>query len=215
MKVLIADDESAMRDILKMYFEKEGYDVQLAKDGDEVLERLSLEPFDLLLLDWMMPKTTGLEVLKSFRDFTEAKVIMMTAKTTTEDELAGLLAGADDYVKKPFDPKILVLRANKLVQMGARLKCGSLSLDQVARTVFLENERIELTAKEYELLLYLMLNPGQILTRQQLLDHVWGYDYSGDERTLDTHIKRLRQKIGEDRVKTYRGMGYCFEMENV
>jgi DNA-binding response OmpR family regulator len=215
MKVLIADDESAMRDILKLYFEKEGYDVQIAKDGDEVLEKLSLELFDLLLLDWMMPKTTGLEVLKSFRDFTEAKVIMMTAKTTTEDELAGLLAGADDYVKKPFDPKILLLRANKLVQMGARLKCGSLSLDQVARTVFLQNERIELTAKEYELLLYLMLNPGQILTRQQLLDHVWGYDYSGDERTLDTHIKRLRQKIGEDRVKTYRGMGYCFEMENV
>lgn len=215
MKVLIADDESAMRDILKRYFEREGYDVQLAKDGDEVLEKLSLEPFDLLLLDWMMPKTTGLEVLKSFRDFTEAKVIMMTAKTTTEDELTGLLAGADDYLRKPFDPKILVLRANKLVQMGARLKCGLLSLDQVARTAFIENERIELTAKEYELLLYLMLNPGQILTRQQLLDHVWGYDYSGDERTLDTHIKRLRQKIGEDRVKTYRGMGYCFEMENV
>lgn len=209
MKILIAEDEPDMRKILQLYLEKEGYEVSAAKDGQEAFSQLCAEPFDLLVADWMMPNMSGLELCREARACSlPLKIIMLTAKGENEDELAGLTSGADDYIRKPFDPQILLLRIKKLLQLEDILTCGKLALHTKNQTVFAGTEEIRLTQKEFQLLQLFMRNKGIVLSRELLLDRVWGDAYDGDERTLDTHIRRLRSKIGKEAIKTYVGMGY-------
>lgn len=212
MRILIAEDEPDMQKILRIYLEKEGHEVSSAYDGKEAFEHLCSNSFDLLIADWMMPIMSGLELLKEIRRMAmPVKVIMLTAKSDTEDEIKGLSTGADDYIKKPFEPRILILRINKLMKQEEILSCGSLSLNQQKKAAFLGQEEMKLTNKEFLLLQYFMKNKGLTLTRDALLDAIWGTEYDGDERTLDTHIRRLRNKIGKEYIKTYVGIGYRME----
>ncbi|MBO7744651.1 response regulator transcription factor [Paenibacillus sp. MWE-103] len=211
MNVLLADDEPLMLTILRAYFEKAGFRALLAEDGEAALDRYYAEPVDLAVLDWMMPKRSGVEVCREIKRGGGTKVLLLTAKGDADDEIAALQAGADDYLRKPFDPRVLLLRARKLLRLGDRLAAGDLAVDLEAQRVYVGGKDVLATHKEFELTKYLAANKGRIVTRQMLLDHVWGYDYFGDERTVDTHIRRLREKIGERRIKTHRGMGYSLE----
>lgn len=209
MKVLIAEDEPAMQKILKVYLEKEGYDVTLVGDGQSAIEALYEERFQLVLLDWMMPKLSGIEVCKEIKRLGIAvKILMLTAKSAEDDEVKGLSEGVDDYIKKPFDPRILILRINKLLKKGEVLTCGELRLYPDQGQVMVGDVSIKLSPIEQKLLIYFMQNDGLVLSREKLLNHVWGMTYEGDDRTVDTHIRRLRKKIGEELIQTYRGMGY-------
>lgn len=215
MKVLIAEDEMHMSKIIAMYFEKEGYEIYVAKDGEEALECLYSTVIDLVILDWMMPKVSGIEVCKEMRRLQHpAKILMLTAKSEVEDEIVGLTHGADDYIRKPFDPKILLLRAKKLIGNQEELSCNGLRVDLQTNKVYLQGAPIVLSKKELELLQCFMQNKNKILSREQLLDRVWGLDYYGDDRTVDTHIRRLRSKIGEEFIITHRGIGYSMEEKN-
>lgn len=209
MKILIAEDEKDMRKILRLYLEREGYTVSSAADGREAVEKLYQERFDLLIADWMMPGMNGIELLKEARSCGfPLKIIMLTAKSGIEDEITGLSCGADDYIKKPFEPRLLMLRIRKLFQLDQPLQCGELSLNLQTQTVSLSQQELRLTQKEFLLLKLFMGNQGMILSRELLLDRVWGNSYDGDERTLDTHIRRLRGKIGKDFISTHIGLGY-------
>lgn len=213
MRVLIAEDEKDMQRIIRLYLEKEGYEVTTVSDGQAALEELCASRYDLAVLDWMMPLMDGISVCRAVRESAiPVKIIMLTAKGEVESEIMGLTVGADDYIKKPFEPKLLILRIKKLLQLEDLLLCGKISLNQGTQVVKKEGTEIRLTKKEYELLQMLLLNKGTILSREQLLTGVWGIDYEGDERTLDTHIRRLRHKIGETSVKTHIGLGYGMEV---
>lgn len=211
MNILIADDEINMLKILKAYFNKDGHNVLLAKDGEEALEIFYNNKIDLAVLDWMMPKKDGIQVCKEIKKNANIKVLMLTAKSQTEDEIKALNVGADEYIKKPFDPRILILRANKLIGNNEVLKVGKLKIDFKSNKVFKGDEEINLTKKELELIKCLVDNKGIILSREKLLSLVWGIDYYGDDRTVDTHIRRLRAKIGDEIITTHRGIGYSLE----
>ena len=212
MKVLIAEDEQDMQKILRLYLEKEGYTVSVASDGQEAFQLLCEQTFDLLLADWMMPRMDGITLCRAVREYAlPVKIIMLTAKGETQNEFDGLTCGADDYIKKPFDPKILLLRMKKLLQAEDTLCCGALTLNRKTQGVFMGREELRLTQKEYLLLETLLLNKGLTLSRELLLTRVWGNDYDGDERTLDTHIRRLRGKLGRAYITTYVGVGYRME----
>ncbi|WP_442600812.1 response regulator transcription factor [Paenibacillus sp. KN14-4R] len=208
MLVLIADDEPDMIKILKAYFEKEGFQVVTAQDGEEALERFYSNPIDLAVLDWMMPKVSGIEACKEMKEQGTAKVLLLTAKSEHEDEYMALQAGADEYIRKPFDTRILMLRVKKLLQMDNKLVAHDLVVDLDGQKIHKNGQDLHATQKEFQLLRQLITNKGQILSRKILLDRVWGFDYYGDERTVDTHIRRLREKVGEHIIKTHRGMGY-------
>lgn len=209
MKILIAEDELPMQKILKLYLEKENYTVETVRDGEEALSLACSHHFDLILLDWMLPKLEGVEVCRQIRVYgIGAKILMLTARGEVADEFAGLSCGADDYVKKPFDPAILMLRIKKLLHTEGLLICGDISLNPQTGEVLLAQDNLSLTKKEYELLSLFMQNKGTMLSRELLLERVWGIDYDGDERTLDTHIRRLRGKVGEGYIKTQVGLGY-------
>ncbi len=210
IKVLLAEDEPEMAAIVAAYMKLEGYSVTIAKDGEEALEAMHEQRFDLMVLDWMMPKLSGIEVAKAAKAASDAKLIMITAKSAQEDEWLSLSAGMDDFIRKPFDPKILMLRIKKLLSLESKLNCGALTVDTNTSQVYLSNALVDMTAKEYELLCYLMRHQDKLLSRQQLIDAVWGYDFDGDNRTVDTQVKRLRSKIGESYITTIRGMGYRF-----
>lgn len=212
MRILIAEDEEAMRKILRLYLEKEGYEVLTAADGAEAFDKLCKTPCDLLIADWMMPRMDGIKLCREIRAYSlPIKIIMLTAKDSPKQEYEGLSCGADDYVRKPFDPKVLLLRISKLLGLGQELCCGDLTLNPKTHSVRRGNEELELTQKEYQLLLLFMQNKGMILSRELLLTRVWGADYEGDERTLDTHIRRLRSKVGKERISTRIGLGYRIE----
>ncbi|MGL5346725.1 MAG: response regulator transcription factor [Peptostreptococcaceae bacterium] len=211
MNILIADDEVNMLKILKAYFNKDGYNVLSAKDGEEALDIFYNNKIDLAILDWMMPKKDGLQVCREIKENSNTKVLMLTAKSQTEDELKALNIGADEYIRKPFDPRILILRAKKLTGTSELLKIKNLKIDFKSNKVFKHDEEINLTKKELELIKCLVDNKGIILSREKLLNLVWGMDYFGDDRTVDTHIRRLRAKIGEDIITTHRGIGYSLE----
>lgn len=212
MKILVAEDEPDMQRILRLYLEREGYLVAVASDGCEAFALLCAEPFDLLIADWMMPKMDGIALCKEVRSYSlPVKIIMLTAKGNTQDEFDGLSCGADDYIKKPFDPKVLLLRIQKMLQMDGALSCGELTLNPQNQGVFADGNEIRLTQKEFMLLHALLLNKGITLSRELLLNRVWGSDYEGDERTLDTHIRRLRSKLGKPYITTYVGVGYRME----
>ncbi|MZQ81322.1 response regulator [Paenibacillus sp. 5J-6] len=208
MNLLLADDEPLMLQVIKAYFMKEGFHTFLAQDGEEAINVFYQHKIDLAILDWMMPKRSGIEVCREIKKMGRTKVLLLTAKGNVDDEFLALQSGADDFVRKPFDPRILLLRAQKLLQLGAKMTFGDLTVDLDAQKVYRDGNDVQATHKEFELVKYLAQNKGQIITRKMLLDQVWGLDYYGEERTVDTHVRRLREKIGEGRIKTYRGMGY-------
>lgn len=209
MKILLAEDDKQMQKILKIYLENEGYEVRVASDGEEGLGFVTEEEFDLVILDWMMPKMDGVTLCREIRQMNlPVKIIMLTAKNSSTDELRGLVAGADDYISKPFDISVLLVRIKKMIKSEKILAFDQLTLNPETREVKIISDIINLTKKEYDLLHYFMQNKNIILTREQLLAHVWGMNYEGDIRTVDTHVKRLRKKIGNHYIVTKVGIGY-------
>lgn len=215
MKILIAEDDENMSKILKLYLEKEGYSVDVTSNGRDTLSYLEEKQADLLLLDWMLPYKNGIEICKEIKTLDiPLKIIMITARTTTDDELLGLTVGADDYIRKPFDMNILLLRIKKLCKTERELKYKDISLNPDTHEVSQKEQALNLTAKEYELLKYLLSNQKIVLSREQILNHVWGKDYFGDTRTVDTHIRRLRKKLGNSYIQTKIGAGYIMGDRN-
>lgn len=214
MNILIADDSPEMVQILSAYIKKAGFTVFTAFDGEEALELFYTEKIDLAIIDWMMPKVDGIEVIKTIKAESPVKILMLTAKTTGDDEFLSLSSGADDFLTKPFHPKVLVLRVKKLLGITETITINKLVIDPVKLNFWKHDQRIDLTKKESDLLMFLVNNRGTILTREQLLIGVWGMDYEGVARTVDTHIRRLREKIGDEIITTKRGVGYLIEKEN-
>lgn len=221
IKILVVDDESRMRKLVGDFLLKKDYRVIEAADGQEAID-IFFEQNDisLVILDVMMPKMDGWEVLKEIRTYSKVPVIMLTAKGDERDELNGFDLGVDEYITKPFSPKILVarvdalLRRSNLITEEAKVEAGGIVLDKASHTVTIDGKNIELSFKEFELLTYFMENRGLALSREKILNHVWNYDYFGDARTIDTHVKKLRSKMGDkgDYIKTIWGMGYKFEV---
>ncbi|WP_099191278.1 response regulator transcription factor [Tepidibacter mesophilus] len=214
MNILIADDEKSMLKILKAYFEKEGFNILLAEDGEEALDLFYNHEIDLAILDWMMPKVSGIDLCKEIKEKSNIKVLMLTAKCENDSELKALNLGADEYIKKPFDPRILIIRAKKLLKEEKVVYVKELKVNFEAKKIFKNGRDLHVTKKEFDLMYCFLKNKGMILSRQKLLDLVWGIDYVGEDRTVDTHVRRLREKIGEDYIKTHRGMGYSLEGKN-
>ncbi len=221
VKILVVDDEARMRKLVKDFLIKKDYEVIEAADGQEALDVFfDQNDISLVILDVMMPKMDGWEVLKEIRAYSKIPVIMLTAKGDERDELKGFDSGADEYISKPFSPKILVarvdalLRRSNLISEEEKIETGGIIMDKAAHTVTIEGKQIELSFKEFELLTYFMENQGIALSREKILNHVWNYDYFGDARTIDTHVKKLRSKMGDkgDYIKTIWGMGYKFEV---
>lgn len=221
-KTLIADDEQRMRKLVGDFLKKEGYEVVEAENGKLALEVFRETPhFDLVILDVMMPEYDGWTVCREIRKTSNVPIIMLTARGEEFDELFGFEMGADEYITKPFSPKILVARANALLkrthhdELQNKQLFEGLKIDEDAHIVSIFDAPIDLTPKEYELLLYLVKNKGKALSREQILNSVWGFDYYGDLRTVDTHINRVRIKLGNlsHYVQTVRGFGYRFEVE--
>ncbi len=219
-KVLIADDEKRMRKLVSDFLKKEGYSILEANDGEEALDLFEQEnDIDVVILDVMMPKYDGWMVCRTIRKTSRVPIIMLTARSEEFDELFGFEMGADEYVKKPFSPKVLVARVNALFRRSKEEKkdiqvFGKLKIDDNAKLVYIEDETIDLSPKEYELLSYMINNKGTALSREQILNNVWGYDYFGELRTVDTHINRLRIKLENqsDLIHTVRSIGYRFEV---
>ena len=220
--ILIIEDEIRIRFLLKDYLLSEGFSVIEACDGEEGLMAFKNNNVDLILLDIMMPKIDGLTVLENIRTVSDIPIILLTAKSQEEDKLYGYDIGADDYITKPFSPKILVAKVKALLKRTADLNedqsstknYNGLTINKLAHEVKVDNVQLSLSAKEYELLVYLSDNIGIALTRDTILDNVWGIDYYGDLRTVDTNIKRLREKLGEkaNYIVTVRGSGYKFDV---
>lgn len=222
IKILIVDDESRMRKLLKDFLEREGYSVLEASDGLEAID-IFYEDKDvaLIILDVMMPRMDGWEVCREVRKNSNVPIMMLTARSEERDELRGFELGVDEYIAKPFSPKILVARVNALIKRvtgvakDAGLSIGGIEVDKAAHIVKIDGEEIELSIKEFELLVYFIENQRLALTREKILNNVWNYDYFGDARTIDTHVKKLRSKMGEkgNYIKTVWGIGYKFEVE--
>ena len=222
--ILIADDEAEIRDILHLYLEQAGFHVVEAADGLETLSLLEKEAPDLLLLDIMMPKLDGFSACKEIKKTKDIPIIMLSARGEEYDKLFGFELGIDDYVVKPFSPKELMARVNAVLSRRKAaapaaqeiMKFDGLEINIPARTVTVDGNKVELTPKEYELLFYLVKNKNIALSRDKLLSDIWGYDFFGDDRTIDTHIKNLRNNLGpyRDFIVTLRGVGYKFEYEN-
>lgn len=221
IKILVVDDESRMRKLVKDFLVRREFEVIEASDGEEAIETFySDKDISLIILDVMMPKIDGYQVLKEIRMSSKVPVIMLTAKSTEHDELQGFDKGADEYITKPFSPKILVarvealLRRSNLLESDEKLEVGGIVIDKSAHTVTIDGELIDLSFKEFELLQYFVENRSIALSREKILNNVWNYDYFGDARTIDTHVKKLRAKMGDkgDYIKTIWGMGYKFEV---
>lgn len=217
-KILIADDEADIREVVKVYGELNGYEVDEAGDGIETLDKVKDNTYDLVILDVMMPKLDGFSACRKIKETTKIPVIMLSARTEEYDKLFGFELGVDDYVVKPFSPKELMARIKVVLERSNHtisniLKFDGLEIDVTGRSVSVDGEKAMLTPKEIDLLLYLVQNQNVALSRQKLLEEVWNYDYFGDDRTVDTHIKMLRHNLGKyrDHIITVRGMGYKFE----
>ena len=217
-RILIADDESDIREVVKVYGELNGYEIEEAVDGMEALEKVKASAFDLVILDVMMPKLDGFSACRMIKETTQIPVIMLSARTEEYDKLFGFELGVDDYVVKPFSPKELMARIKVVLERGKAhpsniLRFSGLEIDVSGRSVTVDGQKAMLTPKEIDLLLYLVQNANVALSRQKLLEEVWNYDYFGDDRTVDTHVKMLRHNLGKyrDLIVTVRGMGYKFE----
>ena len=222
IKILVVDDESRMRKLIKDFLEREGYAILEAGDGMQALDIFyENKDVSLIILDVMMPRMDGWEVCKEVRRSSTIPIVMLTARSEERDELKGFELGVDEYISKPFSPKILVARVNALLKrvkgVGADsvIDAGGIAVDKAAHMVKVDGEQVELSVKEFELLVYFLENQKMALTREKILNHVWDYDYFGDARTIDTHVKKLRSKLGEkgNYIKTIWGMGYKFEVE--
>ena len=222
LKILVVDDESRMRKLVKDFLMKKDFDVLEAGDGEQAVD-IFFEEKDiaLIILDVMMPKMDGWQVCREIRAHSRVPIIMLTAKSDERDELMGFDLGVDEYISKPFSPKILVARVEAMLRRAGDgeqenvLTCGGIELNKTAHIVSVDGKNIELSFKEFELLTYFMENQGIALSREKILNHVWNYDYFGDARTIDTHVKKLRSKMGDkgDYIKTIWGMGYKFEVD--
>ena len=217
IKILVVDDEARMRKLVKDFLSIKGYQVLEAGDGEEAVDLFfQQKDIALILLDVMMPKMDGWEVVKTIRKYSQVPIIMLTARSEERDELLGFELGVDEYISKPFSPKILVARVEAILrrtnQLGQEeaLTCGGITVDKAAHRVIIDGKDVDLSYKEFELLTYFMENKGIALSREKILNNVWNYDYFGDARTIDTHVKKLRSKLGEEGnlIKTIWGMGY-------
>ncbi len=220
LKILVVDDESRMRKLVSDFLTRSNFEVLEAENGDQALEIFYKEKdLALLILDVMMPGVDGWQVCKEVRNCSKVPIIMLTARGTEQDELQGFELGVDEYISKPFSPKILVARVEALLRRSGQMDkgefigCGGIALDKGAHRVTIEGKEIELSFKEFELLAYFIENKGLALSREKILDNVWNYDYFGDARTIDTHVKKLRNKLGDkgDMIKTVWGIGYKLE----
>lgn len=220
LKILVVDDESRMRKLVHDFLAKAGYQVLEAADGAEAVDIFfERNDISLVILDVMMPRMDGYQALKEIRAYSKVPVVMLTARSEEHDELKGFELGVDEYISKPFSPKILVARVEALLRRnnertGAEmLEVSGIVLNKSAHTVTIDDKAVELSYKEFELLAYFMENKGIALSREKILNSVWNYDYFGDARTIDTHVKKLRSKMGEkgECIKTIWGMGYKFE----
>lgn len=222
LKILVVDDESRMRKLVRDFLVRQDFEVLEAGDGEEALDLFYKDKsIALIILDVMMPKMNGWEVCKEVRESSKVPIIMLTAKSDESDELMGFDLGVDEYISKPFSPKILVARVEAILRRTNKLggasevkKAGAIVLDKTAHEVKIDGKQIVLSFKEFELLDYFLDNQGIALSRERILNSVWNYDYFGDARTIDTHVKKLRSKLGEygDYIKTVWGMGYKFEV---
>lgn len=221
IRILIAEDELNLRNLITKYLENEGYSVYAAEDGEKALDIWYETPVDLAILDVMMPNADGWEVLSEIRENSDMPVIMLTAKRDEEDRLRGFGLGTDDYITKPFSTRELIMRVKALLKRSGRLsqdtkiKLPGITVDRDSRSAKTSSGTVDLSSREFDLLLYFIDNKGHALTRLSILDRIWGYDYDGDTRVLDTTIKRLRHKLGDcgSCIRTLRGTGYIFEVE--
>lgn len=219
-KILVVDDESRMRKLVKDFLVRSNFEVIEAENGEQAVDLFFEEKeIALIILDVMMPKMDGYQVCKEIRQYSKVPIIMLTAKSDERDELLGFELGVDEYVSKPFSPKILVARVEAVLRRSKSsedevYEIGGIILDKAAHMVKIDGEEIELSFKEFELLTYFIVNKGVALSRERILNNVWNYDYYGDARTIDTHVKKLRNKMGSkgDYIKTIWGMGYKFEV---
>lgn len=218
-KMLIVDDEQNIREIIREYAEFEGYETDEADDGMKAVRMAREENYDLIIMDVMMPKLDGYSAVKEIRKFSDVPVIILSARVEEYDKLFGFEIGVDDYVTKPFSPKELMARISAVLKRTRPkkkelIKSDGLEIDIAGRNVFVDGEKVEMTPKEYELLFYLVENNGIAISREKLLSNVWGYDFYGDDRTVDTHIKMLRSSLGKyrDKIVTLRGLGYKIEL---
>lgn len=221
IKILVVDDESRMRKLVRDFLDREGYEVLEAGNGMEAMDIFyENKDLSLLILDVMMPKMDGWEVCREIRKESKVPIIMLTARGEERDELNGFELGVDEYISKPFSPKILVARVNALLRrtsglsMDEILRAGGIEIDKAAHIVKIDDQVIDLSFKEFELLTYFVENQGIALSREKILNNVWNYDYFGDARTIDTHVKKLRSKLGDkgEYIRTIWGMGYKFEV---
>ena len=221
IKILVVDDESRMRKLVRDFLERAGFQVLEAGDGMEALDLFYEDQgISLIILDVMMPKMDGWEVCREIRKESKVPIIMLTARGEERDELNGFELGVDEYISKPFSPKILVARVNALLRrtsglsMDQTIAAGGIEIDKAAHIVKIDGNMIDLSFKEFELLTYFIENQGIALSREKILNNVWNYDYFGDARTIDTHVKKLRNKLGDkgEYIRTIWGMGYNFEV---
>ncbi len=220
LKILMVDDEARMRKLVKDFLTNKGFKVIEAADGEEAVDIFfAQKDIALILLDVMMPKMDGWEVLKTIRKYSQVPVVMLTARSEERDELQGFSLGVDEYISKPFSPKILVARVEAILRRSNVvstdvLEVGGICIDKAAHQVTIDGQEIDLSFKEFELLTYFVENQGIALSREKILNNVWNYDYFGDARTIDTHVKKLRNKMGTkgEYIKTVWGMGYKFEV---
>lgn len=220
LKILVVDDEARMRKLVKDFLTIKGFSVLEAADGEEAVDCFfNQKEISLIILDVMMPKMDGWEVCKTIRKFSQVPIIMLTARGEERDELQGFKLGVDEYISKPFSPKILVARVEAILRRtnsssSEIVEVGGICINKAARMVTIDQKTIDLSYKEFELLSYFVENQGIALSREKILNHVWNYDYFGDARTIDTHVKKLRSKMGEkgEYIRTIWGMGYKFEV---
>ena len=221
LKIMVVDDESRMRKLVRDFLVKQDFDVIEAEDGEDALNKFyAQKDIALIILDVMMPKINGWEVCREIRENSKVPIIMLTAKGEESDELQGFGMGADEYISKPFSPKILVARVEAILRRTSKkdeeiLEVGGIKIERLGHQVLVDEKEVELSYKEFELLTYFIENKGIALSREKILNHVWNYDYFGDARTIDTHVKKLRSKLGQkgEYIKTIWGMGYKFEVE--
>lgn len=209
MHILIVEDDLDMQKILRLYLCKDGFEVSVVSNGKEAIDFLSEQQVDLVIVDWMMPVQDGVQTCREIRLLhIPTKILMLTAKSQNEDEIQGLTCGADDYLRKPFDIQVLLLRVRKLCRAENLMSYRDILLNPDTMEVTKQGEKLVLTRTEYKLLNFFLSNQNRVLSREILLDYIWGIDYEGDARTVDTAIRRLRKKIGEDMIQTRVGLGY-------
>ncbi len=219
MRILIVDDEILIRNVIKEYLKIENYQYDEASNGNEAIDLVKTNKYDCILMDIMMPKLDGYSAIKEIKKISDAKIIVLSARTEEFDKLSGFDLGIDDYVTKPFSPKELIARIKAVTKRNKQIDnaiiVGKIKLDEISRTVTIDNEEVELTHTQFDLLNLFLKNINMVFTREMIIDKIWGYTYEAEDRTIDAHIKLLRVKLGKykDSIKTVRGVGYKFVYE--